>query len=153
MIGMLDAHARVTGRLDYTIDHEVPGMLHARILRSIFPHARIRHIDVSRARALPGVHLVLTGDDVLDRRDVWPYFGPVFRDQAVLAIDKVRFVGDPVAAVVAEDLDTAHAALGLIDVEYEELPAVFEPLEALADGAPLVHPEPPRTGSTFADLV
>jgi CO/xanthine dehydrogenase Mo-binding subunit len=150
---MLDARARVTGRLDYTIDHEVPGLLHARILRSTFPHARLRHIDVSRARELPGVALVLTGDDVRERPDFSPYFGPVFRDQAVLAIDKVRFVGDPVAAVVAENLDVAQDALDLIDVDYDELPAVFDPRDALADGAPLVHPEPPRTGATFADLL
>ena len=153
MIGMLDARARVTGSVDYTINHELPGMLHARVLRSIFPHARIVGIDAERARALPGVHLVLTGADLRDRADLFPYFGPVFRDQGILAMDKVRFVGDPVAAVVADSLDTAQAALELIEVDYAELPAVFEPLEALADGAPLVHAEPPRTGPTFADLV
>src|SRR5262249_43513118 len=71
----------------------------------------------------------------------------------VLAIERARFVGDPVAAVVAESLDAADEALGLIDVDYEPLPAVFDPLDALDEGAPLVHPEPPRTGATFADLV
>jgi CO/xanthine dehydrogenase Mo-binding subunit len=153
MIGMLDARARVTGRVDYTINHELPGMLHARVLRSIFPHARIRSIDTARAKNLPGVHLVLTGADVRDRADLFPYFGPVFRDQGILAMDKARFVGDPVAAVVADNLDIAQAALDLIEVDYEELPAVFDPLDALADGAPLVHSEPPRGGPTFADLV
>jgi len=152
-LGMLDAHARVTGRVDYPVNLELPGMLHARVLRSTYPHARIRGIDAERARALPGVALVVTGDDIRDRPDVWPYFGPVFRDQAVLAIDKVRFAGDAVAAVVAEDLDVAHDALKLIDVDYEELPAVFDPQDALAEGAPLIHPGPPRTGTTFADLV
>jgi len=93
MIGMLDAYARVTGRVEYTIKHEVPGMLHARVLRSIYPHARIVRIDVSRAQALPGVHLVLTGADVIDRADFWPYFGPVFRDQAVLAREQARASG------------------------------------------------------------
>jgi CO/xanthine dehydrogenase Mo-binding subunit len=153
MIGMLDARARVTGRVDYTINHELPGMLHARVLRSIFPHARIRAIDTARAKNLPGVHLVLTGADLRDRKDIFPYFGPVFRDQGILAMDEARFVGDPVAAVVADNLDIAQAALDLIEVDYEELPAVFDPLEALADGAPLVHSEPPRSGATFADLV
>src|SRR4030095_13275234 len=85
--------------------------------------------------------------------DFTPYFGPVFRDQAVLAVDKVRFVGDPVAAVVADDLDIARDALDLIDVDYEELLPVFDPQAALAEDAPLVHPEPPRTGATLADLV
>lgn len=150
---MLDAHARVTGRIDFPTNHQLPGMLHARVLRSIMPHARIRAVDTERARALPGVALVLTGEDVRAREDVWPYFGPVFRDQAVLALDKVRFVGDAVAAVVADDLDTAHEALSLIEVDYEELPAVFDPHSALADGAPLIHEGPPRTGTTFADLV
>src|SRR5258708_2543389 len=150
---MLDARARVTGRVEYAINHELPGMLHARVLRSIFPHARIRAIDTARAKNLPGVHLVLTGADVRDREDLFPYFGPVFRDQGILAMDKARFVGDPVAALVADNLDIAQTALDLIEVAYEELPAVVDPLAALADDAPLVHPEPPRTGATFADLV
>jgi len=149
VIGMLDARARVTGRVDYTINHELP----ARVLRSIFPHARIRGIDARRAKDVPGVQLVLTGADLRDREDLFPYFGPVFRDQGILAMDKAHFVGDPVAAVVADNLDIAQAALDLIEADYEELPAVFDPLEALADGAPLVHSEPPRTGATFADLV
>src|SRR3954447_20958960 len=153
MTGMLDARARVTGQVDYTINHELPGMLHARVLRSIQPHALIRSIDISRACEVPGVHLVLRGSDLVERDDVWPYFGPVFRDQAVLAIDRARFVGDPLAAVVADTLDAATDALALIDVDYESLDAVFDPLEALAPNAPLVHPEPPRTGATFADLV
>src|SRR5579864_6538415 len=151
--GMLDATDRVTGRVDYTINHELPGMLHARLLRATTPHARITRIDASRARDLPGVALVLTGEDLKNRRDVTPYHGPVFRDQPVLAIDKVRYVGDPVAAVLAEDPDVAAQALELIDVEYEHLPAVFDPLEALRDGAPLVHDSPPPLGATFSDLV
>jgi CO/xanthine dehydrogenase Mo-binding subunit len=150
---MLDAHARVTGRVEYPINVELPGMLHARVLRSTYPHARIGSIDTSQARALPGVALVLTGDDIRNREDLWPFFGPVFRDQSVLAIDKVRFVGDAVAAVVADDVDIAQEAIGLIDVHYEELPAVFDPHQALKEDAPLVHAGPPRTGSTFADLV
>jgi CO/xanthine dehydrogenase Mo-binding subunit len=151
--GMIDAVERVTGHIPYTINVELPGMLHARLLRSMAPHARIARLDVSRARALRGVALVLTGEDIRSRRDVSPYFGPVFRDQPVLAIDKVRFSGEPVAAVVADDLDIAQEALELIEVEYEHLPAVFNPLEALSPGAPLVHESPPQAGATFADLV
>jgi CO/xanthine dehydrogenase Mo-binding subunit len=151
--GMLDAHDRVTGRLAYTINIELPGMLHVRLLRSASAHARILRVDVAKAREVPGVWLVVTGDDVRDRADFQPYFGPVFRDQPILAIDKVRFVGDPVAAVVADDLDAAQEALDLIEVEYEDLPAVFDPIEALKDDAPLVHEGPPKLGGTFPDMI
>lgn len=151
--GMLDAYERVTGRVPYTIDIRLPGMLHARLLRSTMAHARIRAIDTSRARAVPGVVAVLTGADLAARPDFQPYYGPIFRDQPILAIDKVRYVGEPVAAVAAVDLDAAQEAIDLIDVEYEELPAVFTLDEALADDAPLVHDEPPRTGRTFADVI
>lgn len=150
---MLDAAERVTGRVNYTINLELPGMLHARLLRSTTPHARIARLDVSRARDVAGVALILTGDDLRQRRDVSPYFGPVFRDQPVLAIDKVRFTGEPVVAVVAEDTDAAQDALELVDVEYDHLPAVFDPLEALTASAPSVHDTPPQAGATFADLV
>ena len=151
--GMIDAVERVTGRVPYTIDIAVPGMLHAKLLRSTVPHARIRSIDVTRARAVPGVVAVVTGADVVARGDIQPYYGPIFRDQPVLAIDKVRYVGEPVAAVVAVDLDAAQEAIDAIEVEYDELPAAFSLEDALADGAPLVHEEPPRTGQTFADVI
>jgi CO/xanthine dehydrogenase Mo-binding subunit len=151
--GMIDGLDRVTGRVPYVLDVALPGMLHAKLLRSTYPHARIAHIDASRARALPGVAAVLTGEDLKARNDLFPYYGPVFRDQSVVAIDKVRFVGDPVAAVAAVDLDTAQEAIDLIDVEYEELPAVFDVFEAMADGAPLLHEGPPRVGQTFADVI
>jgi CO/xanthine dehydrogenase Mo-binding subunit len=151
--GMLDARERVTGRIGYTIDVELPGMLHAKLLRSVSPHAKIVSIDTSKARGLPGVVAVLTGQDLVDRDDLFPWYGPVFRDQGVLAIDRVRFVGDPVAAVAAVDLDTAQEAVGLIDVEYEELPAVFSIDEALAEDAPEIHPGPSRIGQTFPDVI
>ncbi|HEU0235007.1 MAG TPA: molybdopterin cofactor-binding domain-containing protein, partial [Candidatus Limnocylindrales bacterium] len=151
--GMLDAVERVTGRVPYTIDIAVPGMLHARLLRSPLPHARIRSIDVTRARRVPGVVAVLTGADLVARGDLQPWYGPVFRDQPILAIDTVRHVGEPVVGVAAADLDAAQEALDLVDVEYDELPAVFSLEEALAEGAPLVHEEPPRTGRTFADVI
>jgi CO/xanthine dehydrogenase Mo-binding subunit len=151
--GMIDGLDRVTGQVAYTINFELPGLLHAALLRSTAPHARIVRLDVSQARDLPGVALILTGDDVKRRGDVTAYYGPVFRDQPVLAIDKVRFVGEPVVAVLAEDPDVAQEALALVQVEYEHLPAVFNEVEALTDGAPLVHESPPTAGATFADLV
>jgi CO/xanthine dehydrogenase Mo-binding subunit len=150
---MVDAVDRVTGQIQYVINFELPGLLHAKLLRSTSPHARIVSIDVSRARELPGVALVVTGDDVRRRGDVSPYYGPVFRDQPVLAIDKVRFVGEPVVAIVAEDVDVAQAALELVEVQYEQLPAVFDALAAVADSAPVLHETRPTAGVTFADLV
>lgn len=151
--GMVDARQRVTGRMGYTIDMSFPGMLHAKLLRSSSAHARIKRLDVSEARKVPGVVAVLTGRELANRSDLQPHYGPVYRDQPILAIDKVRFVGDPVAAVAAVDLDAARQALSLIEVEYEELSAVFDVDAALAEGAPLVHDEPPRTGETFADVI
>jgi CO/xanthine dehydrogenase Mo-binding subunit len=151
--GMIDGADRVRGQIDYTINVELPEMLHARLLRSTSPHARLARVDAAQARHVPGVHLVVTGEDLKRRADLTPYFGPVFRDQPVLAIDKVRFVGDPVAAVLGEDEDCAQEALELIDVEYEQLPAVFDPIEALQDGAPLLHETPPVLGATFSDLL
>jgi CO/xanthine dehydrogenase Mo-binding subunit len=151
--GMIDAVERVTGRVPYTIDLQVPGMLHAKLLRSTMAHARIRSIDTTRARAVPGVAVVITGADLVARSDLQPWYGPVFRDQPILAIDKVRYVGEPVVGVAAVDVDAAQEALDLVAVEYEELPAVFSVEDALADDAALVHEEPPRMGQTFADLI
>jgi CO/xanthine dehydrogenase Mo-binding subunit len=152
-LGMIDAVQRVTGRIPYTINVQRPNMLHARLLRSTSAHARLIKVDVARAREVPGVVAVVTGADIAARKDMNTHFGPVFRDRPVLAIDKVRFVGDPIAAVVAENIDAANEALELIEVEYAELPAVFSSDEAIADGAPLVHEGPPNTGETFADII
>src|SRR3954469_21424276 len=138
-VPLVDSRARVTGEIDYALNLELPGMLHARILRSPHPHARIVRVDTSRAERLPGVEAVLSRNDLLDGERFSPYYGPVIRDQSPVALDKVRFVGDPVAAVAAVDEDTAAEALDLIEVEYEELPAVFDAEEALQPGAPLVH--------------
>jgi len=150
---MLDADERVTARIQYTIDLQVPGMLHAKLLRSRHAHARIVSIDTTRAKRVPGVAVVLTGADLAGRADLHATYGPVFRDQPILAIGKVRYVGEPVVAVAAVDTDTAQQALDLVEIEYEELPAVFTVEEALAPDAPLVHEEPPRPGETFADLI
>jgi CO/xanthine dehydrogenase Mo-binding subunit len=150
---MLDAELRVRGRVSYAMDARMPGMVHAKLLRSPHAHARIVRVDATRARQLPGVCAVVTGADLAARSDLYPYYGPIFRDQSILAIDKARFVGDPVAAVAAIDLDTAQQALDLIEVEYEELPPVLDLDSALAPGAPIVHDEGPRLGQTFADII
>ena len=136
---MIDAHQRVTGKLEYVIDIQLPGMLYGKILRSPFPHARITHLDASAALNLPGVVAVLTRDDLINHADVDPYQGPQVADQPIVAIDKVRHVGDCVAAVAAETEEIAEEALSYIDVEYEELSAVFDPVEAMASDAPRVH--------------
>src|SRR5256886_1562980 len=132
----IEGPAKVTGATRYTADVELPGTLWGRALRSPLPHARIVRIDTSQAQQVPGVHAVLTGADVRGIR-----YGRRLFDVPVLAEDRVRFVGERVAAVVAEDRDAAEEALALIDVEYEELPAVFDPLEALGEEAPILHPE------------
>lgn len=147
----LDGLKKVTGRPIYTGDIEMPGMLHGAILRSTYPHARVLRVDKTRAERVPGVVAVVSGADVANTPGIDPWFGPVFRDQAILAIDKVRYIGDPVAAVVAADREAAEEALELIEVEYEPLPAVFDPVEAARDGAPLVH-EVLKPSRAFADM-
>ena len=126
-----------TGRALYTDDLVFPGMLHGKILRSPHPHARIVSIDTSSAEALDGVHGVVTGQDMPTTYGIIPWTP----DEYPLCVDRVRYVGDGVAAVAAVDEDTALRALELIEVEYEELPAFFDPFEALeADGStPYVH--------------
>jgi CO/xanthine dehydrogenase Mo-binding subunit len=132
----VDNTGKVTGEARYTSDVLLPGTLWAKTLRSPYSHARIKRIDASRAAKAPGVRAVLTGSDV---RGI--IYGRRYRDIAVLAQDKVRFMGERVAAVAAETLEQAEAALDLIDVDYEQLPAVFDPLEAIKDGAPIIHPD------------
>jgi CO/xanthine dehydrogenase Mo-binding subunit len=151
--GMIDARERVTGRVPYTIDVTLPGMLEAVLHRGTVPHGRLVSVEVDRARRVPGVAAVLTGADIAAWGDVRTHFGPVFRDRPILAIDKVRYVGDPVVAVAAVDRDAAREALELVEVEYDELPPILTLDDALADGAPLVHEEPPQAGATFADVI
>lgn len=137
----VDAAAKVTGRARYAGDLELPGMLFGKLLRSPLAHARIKQIDISRARALPGVKAVITGKDTPGiKYGNWRLM-PDTQDETPLAMDVVRFIGDEVAAVAAVDPEIAEEALGLIAVEYEELPAVFDLEAALAPGAPLVHAE------------
>jgi CO/xanthine dehydrogenase Mo-binding subunit len=136
----LDGADKVCGIARYTFDLALPGMLHAKVLRSPHPHARIRAIDASRAEAFPGVAAVVTGADATALSD--PYYGVAIRDQPVIAIDKVRYVGDMVAAVAAVDEETAYRALALIEVDYETLPALMTIDDALAEGAPALFEAP-----------
>src|SRR5438105_1383471 len=133
----LEGSLKVTGGARYAGDTILPGMLWAKFLRSPFPHARIVSIDASAARELPGVHAVLTGADIGLKR-----FGRYLFDWPVLAYDRVLYIGERVAAVAADTREIAEQAVELIDVEYEQLPAVLDPEEALAEGAPILHPDP-----------
>ena len=107
----LDYETKVTGKAQYLADMQVPGMCHGKILRSPLPHARIKSIDTSKALKVPGVVAVITRDDILHDEGIEPYYGPVFKDQTIVAVEKVRHVGDPVAAVAALDVDAAEEAL------------------------------------------
>jgi len=135
-IRRVDGMEKVAGQALYAGDFSLPGMAHAKVLRSPLPHARIRRIDVSKATALAGVFAVLTRDNL---RVASNSFGVYVKDQQILATDKVRYVGDMIAAVAAVDESVAEQAVKLIDVDYEELPAVYTVEEALSKGAPLVH--------------
>jgi 4-hydroxybenzoyl-CoA reductase alpha subunit len=135
----IDGTEKVTGNAKYTHDLVLPNMLYGKILRSIHPHAKIVNIDTTRAEKMIGVKAVVTGKDTLGRKNgIWRRF-PELCDEEILCRAKVRFIGDPVAAVAAIDEDTAEEACQLIKVEYEELPAVFDPLEAIKEEAPQIH--------------
>lgn len=136
----IDGPSKVTGEAKYTVDIQMPGMLCAKILRSPFPHAKIINIDTSRAMQIPGVKAVITGQDAWGVRHGFVETPRYPADQYVLANDRVRYIGEEVAAVAAVDEETAIAALHAIEVTYEELPAVFDPLEAMEPGAPEIHP-------------
>ena len=131
----LDGTAKTTGRHVYGADFALPGMLYGKVLRSEVPHAKIVRIDTSRARAMTGVRAVITAADIPPAR-----FGNAIKDQTVFATDRVRFVGQPIAAVAARTLEIAEAALHMIEVEFETLPPVYDPEKALAGDAPLLHP-------------
>lgn len=149
---VLDSDLRVTGRLGFAINAEPPGTLHVAILRSPEPHARLVTVDATEAAALPGVVATLTRDDIAPL-GVRPLFGPVFRDQPVVALDRVRHVGEPVAAVAAVDRRTAEAAIQAIRVEYDPLPAVFSPADALQPGAPILHEHTDDRAPGYADII
>jgi len=137
---MLDGLEKATGRARFTDDLALPGMLFGKILRSPFAHARVLHVDLTGALKVPGVKDAISGKDIPKKK-----YGivPMAKDEYALAIDKVRYIGDEVAAVVATSLDAAEEAISKIKVDYEELPAVFDPLEAMKPGAPIIHDEVP----------
>lgn len=145
----LESRAKVTGRADYVHNLILPGMLYGKIFRSTVAHGKIRSIDTTAAKAMKGVHGVVTGADVAAVVP-HPYLGPVFLDQPILALDKVRFIGEPVAVVLADDPHIADQAVQLIVAEYDELPAVFDEVEALT-AQTFVHDELKPSG-TFPDL-
>jgi 4-hydroxybenzoyl-CoA reductase alpha subunit len=132
----VDAPEKITGQAKYAADYSLPGMLWCKVLRSPYAHARILTIDTSRAERLPGVKAVITGKDF----GGWTWgFMPATRDEPPVALDKVRYLYEAVAAVAAVDEDIAEEATELIKVDYEELPGVFDPEEAMQEGAPQVH--------------
>jgi 4-hydroxybenzoyl-CoA reductase alpha subunit len=135
-IPRVDAKAKVTGEAKYAADYSLPDMLWCKLLRSPYPHARILNIDTSRAERLSGVKAIVTGKDFGGW--TWGWMAST-RDEPPLAVDKVRYMAEAVAGIAATDEDTAEEACGLIKVDYEELPGVFEPEEAMQEGAPKVH--------------
>jgi CO/xanthine dehydrogenase Mo-binding subunit len=145
----IEGRAKVTGRAEYIHNLRLPGMLIGKVFRSTVAHGKIKRIDVSAAEGVEGVYRVVTGEDI---KTVIPnpYYGPAFHDQPILALEKVRYVGEPVAVVLARDPHVAEAAAQLIEAEYEELPAVFDEVEAMTSKA-IVH-DVLKPAGTFADL-
>jgi CO/xanthine dehydrogenase Mo-binding subunit len=145
----LESRQKVTGRAEYVHNLSLPGMLHIKVFRSTIAHGRILSIDTSAAEAVEGVYRVVTGEDIKKIIPV-PYYGPAFHDQPILALEKVCHVGEPVAAVLASDPHVAENAVRLITAEYEELPAVYDEVEAMTSAAK-VH-DILKPAGTFADL-
>ena len=135
-LGRIEGPAKVSGQTLYTADVRLPGLVWGKCLRSPYAHARIARVNAERAKKMKGVLAVLTGQDLPPFR-----VGLSLQDSPILAQGKARFTGEKVAAVAAENLDAAEEALSLIEIDYEELPAVFDPREAMAPGAALVHEE------------
>ncbi|HEX9839529.1 MAG TPA: xanthine dehydrogenase family protein molybdopterin-binding subunit [Anaerolineales bacterium] len=134
-IPMLDSVARVTGAVDYMVNLRLPNMLFGKIVRSQSPHAELLKVDATNALHVPGVVAILTGEDL----GANAFYGAAIKDQGVVAVDRVRYVGEPIAAIAAESSEAAEQAALLIDIEYEELPSVFEAKEAIQPGAPALH--------------
>jgi CO/xanthine dehydrogenase Mo-binding subunit len=148
-VQQVDAFDKAVGRATFAADISLPRMLMATVVRSPLAHALIRHIDLDRAKAVKGVRAIVTGKDV-------PYlYNLPLRDQPFLAIDRVRYVGEPVVAIAAEDEDAALEAASLVRVDYEPLPAIFDPVEAMQPGATLLHPDYAsykKEGTLFASV-
>jgi CO/xanthine dehydrogenase Mo-binding subunit len=147
-VPMLDSVARVTGAVDYMINLRLPNMLFGKIVRSQSPHAKLLKIDVTNALQVPGVVAILTGEDL----GANAFYGVAIKDQGIVAIDRVRYVGEPIAAIAAESLDAAEEAALLVDVEYEELPSVFDAQEAIQAGVPTLHEKFPNNIFKHAKL-
>src|SRR4051812_12391530 len=148
-IPRLESWLKVTGRAEYVHNLKLPGMLYGKIFRSTVSHGKIKRIDVSAAQAIAGVHRVVIARD-LQAIVADPHFGPAFHDQPILAVDKVRYVGEPVAVVLAVDPHVAEEATHHIVAEYEELPAVYDEVEAMTSKA-IVH-DTLKPAGTFPDL-
>lgn len=148
-IPRVDGKEIAFGDARYTVDVALPGMLYGKILRSPFPHAKVRSVNVEKARRLKGVVAVVTGADTLGK----PFgYGTLANpDEYALPVDRVRYIGEQVAAVAAWDEDIAEEALGLIEVDYEELSAVFDPREAMSGTAPVIHDYAPDNVSNRVD--
>ena len=142
-IERVDAKPKVTGEAIYGYDLSLPKMLYGKIKHSSIPHGLIKRIDTSKAERLPGVRAIITGRDIPDHR-----YGLVLFDRYILAKDRVRFIGEAVAAVAADSPEIAEKAINLIEVEYEELPAVFDPEEAIQANAPILHPDLKKYGTS-----
>ncbi len=147
-VARVEGVEKVSGQALYAADVPLPGALWGKILRSPYPHARIVNIDISKAWKVDGVRAVVTGKEEPNH-----YQGKSIRDIPVLCWDKVRYVGDRVAAVAAETREAAEEAVGLIEVEYEELPAVFDPLKAMEPGAPILHDDPSSYDGAPQDIM
>jgi len=147
-VGRVDGAEKVSGQAVYGADVHFRDTLWGKILRSPYPHARILRIDTSKASQVPGVKAIVTGKDEPDH-----YQGKSIRDIPVLCWDKVRYIGDKVAAIAAESREAAEEAIDLIDVEYEELPAVFDVLAAMKPGAPILHDDAPSYDGAPADIM
>src|SRR5262245_56819517 len=145
----LESWLKVTGRAEYVHNLRLPGMLYGKIFRSNVAHGRIKRIDTAAARALAGVHSVVTSSEIKKLIEE-PFYGPAFHDQPILPVDKVRYVGEPVAVVLASDPHVAEEAVHLITAEYEELPAVYDEVEAVTSKA-IVH-DVLKPACTFPDL-
>ncbi|PYY15587.1 MAG: hypothetical protein DMG60_17245 [Acidobacteria bacterium] len=139
-VALIDSAGKTTGAGKYTDDLSLPGMLIGKILHSPYPHAVIKRIDSTRALALDGVVGVVTGQDAPNKYGILP----VGHDETALAVDKVRYVGDNVACVVAESESIAERGMELIDVEYDPLPAYFDPEESMKATSDFIHPEKPN---------
>ena len=135
----IDGMEKATGQAKFTVDMTMPGMLHGKFLRSPYPHAKILSFHPEKANRLPGVKAVITREDLAGIRYAFVDTPRYPADESPLAVDKVRYIGDEVAAVAAVDIETAEEAIRLIEVEYEPLSPVFDPEEAMKPEAPDIH--------------